>query len=228
MLKIADSEFRTFFLLRFTEELIRNSAKGIPEEDLRIPPPHEQRISLSQESSTKMIGGNFRKSMLRPQFIQNQQTEQKQFFPAPAQQYNKNIFGKKQKLNIPEPKLPERLQYLKPVPTDFFIDLGKINPLIKDPAVKQIECNGPDEKIIVKGLMGEKPVNILLRKDEIDEILNNFSDAAKIPLHEGIFRVAVGKLVLSAVISEILPSKFLIEKMSYNPNIMFPNIRNGR
>ena len=45
-------------------------------------------------------------------------------------------------LRIPEIRLPPRLQYLRPRPTELEIDLAKLNPLVKDQAVKIIECNG--------------------------------------------------------------------------------------
>src|SRR3989344_2368536 len=45
-------------------------------------------------------------------------------------------------LAIPETKLPERLNYLTPSPTGQEIGLGKLNPLLKGPMVRTIECNG--------------------------------------------------------------------------------------
>ena len=122
------------------------------------------------------------------------------------------------KLTIPQPKLPPHLQYLKPVPKDIKIDLEKLNVLIKDPAVKIIECNGPDEHIIVRGSMGIKPTNTVLNKEEINTIIKKFSEISKIPIHEGIYRVVVGRLILSAIISEVIGSKFMIKKMLYAPN----------
>ena len=120
-------------------------------------------------------------------------------------------------LRIPEPKLPPTLQYLKPTPTNIQIDLEKLNPLIKDSAVKTIECNGPDENIIVRGTMGTKRTNIILSEEEINQVMKKFSETKKIPLHEGIFRVVVGRLILSAIISDVIGSKFIIKKMMYAP-----------
>ena len=92
----------------------------------------------------------------------------------------------------------------------------KLNPLIKDPAVRTIEVN-PDEKVIVTGTMGTKPTSIILSKEDIDKIIKKFSETAKIPVYEGIFRVVVGKLILSAIISDVVGSKFIIKKMMYSP-----------
>lgn len=117
-------------------------------------------------------------------------------------------------LRIPEPALPETVSYLRPIPTSEEIDLLKLNILVKDPLVKIIECNSPDENVLVTGMMGRKPTPIKLSKEEIDEILEKFSGASRIPLHEGLFKAAVGNLVISAVISEIVGIKFVIRKIS--------------
>jgi len=120
--------------------------------------------------------------------------------------------GVKSSLYIPEPSLPSHLEYLKPTPTNVEIDLGKLNPLIKDPAVRMIEVN-PDEKIKVIGTMGTRTTGIILTKEEIDGIIDKFSMSSKIPAEEGIYRAVVGKLILSAIISEVIGSRFIIRKI---------------
>lgn len=120
-------------------------------------------------------------------------------------------------LFIPELKLPPQLEYLKPIPNPGIdIDLFKLTPLIKDPAVRLIEVN-PDERVMVTGTMGTKPTDIILNKEDIDRVINKFSEVSKIPTNEGIYRVIVGNLILSAIISGVIGSKFVIKKMVY-PN----------
>jgi len=102
---------------------------------------------------------------------------------------------------------------LRPTLSSRTIMLEKLDPLVKDPLVRAIECNGPDERVIVTGAMGRKSTKIILTKEELSEIIKKFSDASKIPVHEGIFRVVFGGLSLSAIVSEIIGSKFLIKKM---------------
>ena len=130
-------------------------------------------------------------------------------------------------LKIPEPKLPPRFQYLKPIPTDVPINLGKLSPLIKDSAVKSIECNGPDEKISVL-TTSKKITSIVLSKEEINEIIKKFSELSKIPSDEGVFRAAVGRLIISAIISDVIGSKFIIKKIPHHqtaPGPGFPVAR---
>jgi len=120
-------------------------------------------------------------------------------------------------LRIPEPKLPPQFQHLKPTPTSEKIDLGKLNPLIHDPLVKIVECMGANQKIIVSGGMGRRPTNIKLTSMEIDGIIEKFSNISKIPLEKGLFRAVVGRLMLSAITSEVISSKFVIKKIPPKP-----------
>ena len=116
-------------------------------------------------------------------------------------------------LMIPEPALPETVSYLRPQPTTEEISLGKLSTLVKDPLVKIIECNGPDQNIFVLGMMGRRPTSVKLNKEEVNEILKRFSVTSKIPLHEGLFKAAVGNMVISAAISEEVGIKFIIRKI---------------
>jgi len=118
-------------------------------------------------------------------------------------------------LRIPEHTLPQTVQHIRPTPTKRNIDIGKLNPLIKDPLVKIIECNGPNQKIVVSGTMGRKNTNTTLSKEEIDGVIEKFSKETKIPIDEGIFKAAIGRLVISAIVSEIAGSKFIIKKIGY-------------
>jgi len=96
------------------------------------------------------------------------------------------------------------------------MDLGKLTQLAADPVIQTIECNGPNEKVIIRD-PGQKATQLILNKEEIAKIIQTFANTARIPVSEGIFRVAVGKLVLSAIISEVVGSKFIIKKLKYSP-----------
>lgn len=121
---------------------------------------------------------------------------------------------RKLELWVPEQRLPEHIQYLKPTPIDKVIDLEKLNPLIKDPFVKTIECNGPGQNIVVKGSMGIKKTPIILSKEDIDSTIQRFSKETKIPVQEGVFKVVSGRLIFMAIISEVADTKFTINKIS--------------
>ena len=49
---------------------------------------------------------------------------------------------------------------------------------------------------------------------EITDVLHAFAKQAKIPIVGGILKAAVGDLVISAVISEFVGSRFIINKIT--------------
>lgn len=193
-------EFKRYFLITFTKELILHSTtKDIVKLqkiiELKEERKKERKFQIKRElrEETKRVS---------PEIINQPKIVKKISQPIvqPA-------------LSIPEPKLPSHLEYLKPVPTNIpEIDLFKLNPLIKDRGVRIIEVN-PDEKVIVMGTMGTRPTDIILNKEDINRVINKFSELSKIPIEEGIYRVVVGNLILSAIISDVVGSKFIIKKM---------------
>ena len=204
MLNKTSLAFRTLFLLAFTRELIKHHS-GIEILELENIIKHKKKQELEQKE--KHISKNafqLTSSKIIPQRAIKPQTQE---LP--------------QILRIPEPRLPARFNYLRPTPTNIDIDLGKLNPLLKDPVVKIIECHGSDKNIYVR-TNSLKKTNIVLTKPEIDEIIEIFSKKTKIPAIEGVFKVVVGKTIFSAIVSETIGSKFIIRKMLYNPNLISP------
>jgi len=222
MLNKTPQKFRREFLLKFTTELIRNSNASALFKLKNI---------LEQEQKEKELKESVRKEIIKQTFlptIQKEIKEQKlKEFVSPIQKKEpiflprkKPFLRKMHVLRIPSIRLPQNLAYLKPTPTNTEIDLGKLNPLIKDPLVREIQCSGINQNIIVKGNMGTKPTSIILNKSEIDLIIQKFSNISRIPVSSGIYKVIVGKLILSAIISEVIGSRFIINKMIYNPKLM--------
>ncbi|MBU2616225.1 MAG: hypothetical protein KKC19_03920 [Nanoarchaeota archaeon] len=115
--------------------------------------------------------------------------------------------------SIPEFALPNTVRDIKPIPRLERINLGRLNQLLNDPFVKTIECSGPDEKVFVTGVMGRKQTSIRLNGKEIDDVIMAFSKLGKIPITPGIFKVFFGNLSMSAMISEVIGSRFLIKKV---------------
>lgn len=206
MLTKTSEEFKVFFLLQFTKELIKNSVKN----DL-----------IELETILKKEEKDTHQEIIEKIKKRTMPTPKKEEFIEPFPTAVKTKRLQIPFLKIPEPILPKSLQYLKPAPTKLEIDLEKLNPLIKDPLVNSIECRGTDEPIIVRGKMGIKKTNIILNKEEIDQTIKKFSETAKIPIQGGILKIVAGRLVLSAITSEIIGSKFIIKKMAYSQNPIF-------
>lgn len=117
-------------------------------------------------------------------------------------------------LSIPPSKLPPHLRYIKPVPAQEKIQLGKLDSLANDLSIRAIECNGPDIEIFTIGRNGRKKTEIILTKEEVEAIVNEFAKKSQIPPTEGVYRVAVGNLLLSAIISEVGEPRFIISKIN--------------
>tara|TARA_Y100000034_G_scaffold65035_1_gene78687 strand:- start:12396 stop:13061 length:666 start_codon:yes stop_codon:yes gene_type:complete len=209
---------KKFILLQFTKELIKHSTE---EEVFELKNILEKE---SEENIKKQKLGILTKRITPEEQVKS---ELKNFNSSIYKSEINNKFKLKPQIKkmslspmiVPKSRLSPRFQYLKPTPTNLEIDLGKLNPLIKDPLVKDIECPRANQNIIVSGMMGRKKIDIILSRKEIEEIIKKFSETAKIPIHEGVFKVVVGKFIFSAIISNIIGSKFIIKKMVYNPGL---------
>lgn len=207
--KFVSPEFKSFFLLEFTKELIKNSASSEVLELINV----LKEKAKEEKFRVKQIVTEKKKIRKKPLILSRRLL----FKPRRVREMRPRI------LHIPEPRLPERLSYIKPTSTDVQIDLGKLNPLIKDPSVKIIECVGSNKNIMVGGTMGRKKTNIVLNTEEINEIIENFSKISKIPSTQGVFKVAVGKFVLSAIISDVVDSRFIIKKIVPQKSNLVPS-----
>jgi len=130
--------------------------------------------------------------------------------------FSKQMFAQ-QKAQIP-PQI-KALKEVRPVAQERpqGLALGRLEPLVKDLSVQSIECPGPGKNVLVKKYNKINVTKIIMSKSEIDEIIDNFSKNAMIPVVGGILKAAVGDLVISAVISEYVGSRFILNKITpYN------------
>jgi len=211
--------YKLLILLKFTKELIRNSKSA---DTLEL----EKKLILMREIEKKRKPiVNSLQNIQTPKSIslqkRNLNSAQQFYAQNPAQGSSQSTLSPQQRtrespqqrLIIPDVNLPERFQYLKPVPTKEEIDLGKLNPLIRNPQVKEIECDGPNTEIIVKAPM-PKITQIILTEEEIQDIFLAFSKSAMIPIEENIVKIAAGNLILNGINSKVIGSKFVIRKMA--------------
>ncbi|MFH1710959.1 MAG: hypothetical protein ABH840_01480 [Nanoarchaeota archaeon] len=232
LLEQTKKDFRTDFLLKFTKELIENTStyqKSLVEAEVKVfikkegekkdNVPKEVKFAkeIQKKEIKKIVHARIKEDdkKISEMYIKGLPLELKEL-STPLHQSIKQLkpVFKKPVLRIQEHPLPATVSYLKPTPTNEEINLGNLNTIIQDPLVKIIECNGPNENIFVGGIMGRKPTATKLSQNEIEEILGKFATASKIPVHEGLFKAAIGNLVISAVISEIAGIKFVIRKIS--------------
>ena len=215
---------RIIFLKRFTEELLINSHKkeevknNIEIEKLKQRFPQAttedafKKILRSPEPKTinKQTAQNkFQPSIIHTQIrkpLENQtpilpQIRPQQLIKKPLQQV---VRERKEKIQI-QPEQQEK-------PEGF--NLGKLEPFAKDVSIQLIECPGPGKNILVKRYNQPNITKTILNQEEITNIINSFSKEARIPVTGGILKAAVGSLIISAVISEFVGSRFIINKIS--------------
>lgn len=211
MLKQTSKEFKRFILLQITRELIKNS-NSAPFYEI------EKAVKEEEKQEVELIKHEIDKEEKTREF--SQIVDKSVAKARPLRKKPLRI------LTIPETKLPPQFSYLRPTPKTIEVGLGRLDPLINDPAVRFIECNGPDQEVTVKTPTPKK-TGIILTKEEIDEIIETVSKAAKVPVHEGVFRVSLGNIIFSAIISEVIGSKFIIKKLSYAPRFRSYTGRRG-
>lgn len=88
----------------------------------------------------------------------------------------------------------------------------KLNILIKDPYVNEIECNGAENSLMVKKSGMNQSTQINLTIEEIYEIIAEFSQKTRIPVISGRIKAALNDLIITAVLSETLGPRFIIQK----------------
>jgi len=164
----------------------------------------EVKAHYEKPAKDKISDEDFKESLFNPQNLKSRPIPLR----APPQ------FNARGNLNFPRVPLPRHLSSVKPVASKkVVIDLGKLNPFFKDPKVSSVETEGENQTVYVSGSMGRKPTGVRLSKKEIEEVIRRFSEKSKIPINEGLFKVAVGDLLLTATISDSVSSRFILEKI---------------
>ena len=190
-------KLRDLFLSSFVENLIRSSYKQ---------QENKSQTALQQiNNQTQQLG----------QIQHNQFPQPKVQLPRPQHSIIKQQFNK------PPQKLPIRLPVPPPQKTSSTnlneknktINLGKINAILSDPSVFSVESPGPEKNLIVNKAGKIQSSSLTLNKREIDLIMNEISNKTKIPLISGgVFRAALKDLVITAIISDYIGTRFLMQK----------------
>lgn len=216
MIETSTREARGYFLLEFTRQLIKNNKNiniYLLDQILKEKFPEKKEVPIiTREGIQEKI------DQRKKPFGESSEVLIKELKKTPPTIYNTRnlIKGNKRVLKVPEPVSPQRLDYLKPTHPPEVPNLPKISILIKDPNVKTVEVEGANQKAVVVGTMGRKSTNIVITKEEINKILQTFSTKSKIPISEGITKIALGDLTLTSIKSNE-DIHFIIRKNPQNP-----------
>ncbi len=91
-------------------------------------------------------------------------------------------------------------------------DLGKLNFLIADPRVEDIECPGPSKNILVTKGNSIQRTALVLAEEEIKNIIEISSQMSRIPMIKGTLKATLGNLIITAVTSDFVGSRFIVQK----------------
>jgi|GEM_PF-606294 hypothetical protein len=89
---------------------------------------------------------------------------------------------------------------------------GKISPLLDDPSISTIECEGAGKPVMVIRAGQRQITRIVLTPEDVKGVLDKVADEAHVPLLEGVFRATITGFSINAVISEMIGSRFVIKK----------------
>ena len=127
--------------------------------------------------------------------------------------------------NIPPIMLRQRPQapkiYLAPQTESWLVNiqsLKRIQPLLTDKTITSIECSGPGMPIMIARGSYTQSTPLHFTVDEINKIIKEISERTKILLNaSGVFKAAIGDIIITAVLSEFVGARFVIQKKAKNP-----------
>ena len=115
----------------------------------------------------------------------------------------------------PMPRLSPAIQPKKPMPRlPSYSDFKKLSALLSDPSVSYIECPGAGKNVLVSRYGQKQITKIQPNKEDIREFLESVAEKARVPMLEGVFRAAVDNFMVSAVVSDMIGSRFIIKKQA--------------
>lgn len=204
--KSKERNIREDFLKVFLSSLIKNSYT--PETQIIKPivtelkPKQETLIEIESPQIQNQIPLQNKIIQNRPRSLQPPRSQFPQF-------PRRNI--PPQMLNLQDqqkfiPQLPP------PTNNQVTINLGKITQIISDPTVLGVECPGAGKNIMANRSGAIQTTAITLTKEEIDYLMQEISEKTRIPVIPGIFKAAINDLVITAVISEFVGTRFVIQK----------------
>ncbi|MCH7568892.1 MAG: hypothetical protein IIA87_05735 [Nanoarchaeota archaeon] len=210
-------ELRNIFLREFVRELIVNTKPAsVPEASEELPEKEKlietktiesMPISLTktipkQKPETLTLTKPTRKPMVKEVEIRSMQIS-----PKPTSGFE----------SFPIPKRGAPIV----LPESGNINLGKLNLLLSDSRVQSVECTGPNKTILAKKNGVIQTTKISLKDEEIEKIINDFSQRTRIPLVNGMLKAALGNLIMTAVTSDFVGSRFVIQKKNPFQPAMF-------
>ena len=119
------------------------------------------------------------------------------------------VQNQKEIANLPTLQMPLPPPSLEKI---NILSLAKLELILRDPSIKSIECPGSDRLILVHKGSSIQTTGVSLTSLEIDSIMKEISERTKIPIIPGVFKAAFNNLIITAVVSEFVGTRFIIQK----------------
>ena len=184
---------KTLFLREFTKELILHVPKTPVKKDNHFEKEFQE-LKVRMKEKMKDIESDIFPSNIqtKPIILETPKQQPVHFIPR----------------QIPVIK-PQKVQQ----PQQTVNTLEKLKGILADPKVIMLECPGPDKFILVKTATRVMTTGIKLSKEDISSITENFSKETKIPIIAGLFKAVKDNLMITAIISEVTGSRFILKKI---------------
>jgi hypothetical protein len=86
----------------------------------------------------------------------------------------------------------------------------QLKTLLEDPTINAIECQGPNKQLVLRKQGATVLSSIILSEPEIQKQINQWADNTNSPLTNGILRADNENLTITAVVSELIGSRFMV------------------
>lgn len=195
---------RILFLQEFTAEIVTHSAEDERLKHLIKVERIKRKIMKEPEADLEQVG----KSLIFNNEYQNSK-------PIKEFRHSFNIKNAPQKTYRTINPIPNKIIQNNKIRTIEEI-INEINKIINDKSVQMIECPGSGKNLLVKVRNKINLTKIILNESEIKNVINHFSNLARIPVIGGVLKASIDSSIISAVISDT-NSRFIINKRSpYN------------
>ncbi len=98
--------------------------------------------------------------------------------------------------------------------------LKLLGSFLVDPSVYSVECTGPGKPILVNKGGIIQTSQIILTQEAINNVIQEVSDKTRIPIVSGAFKAAFENFIITAIISEFVGTRFIIQKIVPFNNLM--------
>ena len=114
-----------------------------------------------------------------------------------------------QGLPAPQPQITNQQQFNSSIQQ---LSLDKIKNILLRQEVFSVECPGPGKPLVIVSRGISNIANVTLTDEEISILMKDISQKTRIPLVTGLFKAVLGNLLITAVISDFVGTRFIIQK----------------